>query len=88
MFDMDPYMVSRARRRLTTHDPRPVVWVGDASAISVPDSSYDAVFDFGIIHHVPDWRGVLMELFCMVCGKEAPAETAGRTLMDFKENLT
>lgn len=62
-FDLDPYMVSRARQRLATHDPRPVVWVGDASAISVPDSSYDAVFDFGIIHHVPDWHGVLKEIF-------------------------
>ena len=34
----------------------------DASTISVPDATYDAVFDFGIIHHVPDWRGVLAEV--------------------------
>jgi SAM-dependent methyltransferase len=24
--------------------------------------SYDAVFDFAILHHVPDWRGALREI--------------------------
>ena len=38
------------------------MWVGDACAISVADASYDAVFDFGIIHHVPDWRRALAEV--------------------------
>jgi ubiquinone/menaquinone biosynthesis C-methylase UbiE len=38
------------------------LWVGDAGAIGVPDASYDAVFDFGIIHHVVDWRRVLAEI--------------------------
>ncbi len=61
-FDLDPCMITQARRRLSTYGPRARVWVGDASAISVPGSTYDAVFDFGIIHHVPDWRGVLQEI--------------------------
>ncbi len=26
------------------------------------DNTYDAVFDFGIIHHVPDWRRALAEV--------------------------
>jgi ubiquinone/menaquinone biosynthesis C-methylase UbiE len=27
----------------------------------VPDAAYDAVFDFGIVHHVPEWRAALRE---------------------------
>jgi len=60
-FDLDPRMVARARRRL---DPRADVrlWVGDATAIPCPDARYEAVFDFGILHHVPDWRAALREV--------------------------
>lgn len=32
------------------------VEVGDVTAIDAEDASFDAVFDFAIIHHVPDWR--------------------------------
>jgi SAM-dependent methyltransferase len=37
------------------------LWTGDATAIAAPDGTYEAVFDFGIIHHVPDWRRALSE---------------------------
>ena len=61
-FDLDPRMVAQARARLSAHGSRVRVWVGDAGAISAPDATYDAVFDFGIIHHVPAWRRVLAEI--------------------------
>lgn len=61
-FDLDPRMVARARARLARHGSRVRLWVGDASAISAPNASYDAVFDFGILHHVPDWRRGLAEV--------------------------
>jgi ubiquinone/menaquinone biosynthesis C-methylase UbiE len=61
-FDLDPRMVTRARGRLSAYGSRVRVWVGDATAISVPDAAFDAVFDFGIIHHVPDWRRALAEV--------------------------
>ncbi len=61
-FDLDPRMVERARARLGPVDGRVHLWVGDATQICVPDEAYDAVFDFGIIHHVPDWRRVLGEV--------------------------
>jgi len=61
-FDLDPRMVGRARRRLRSREPRVRLWVGDVTAIAAPDSAYDAVFDFGIIHHVPDWRCALAEI--------------------------
>lgn len=61
-FDLDPRMVAQARARHSAKDSRARIWVGDASAISAPSGSYDAVFDFGIIHHVPDWRRALAEV--------------------------
>jgi ubiquinone/menaquinone biosynthesis C-methylase UbiE len=61
-FDLDPRMVALARKRLAAHGSRVRLWVGDASAISAPDTTYDAVFDFGIIHHVPEWRRTLAEV--------------------------
>ena len=61
-FDLDPRMVALARERLRGRRERTRFWVGDATAIAAPDASYDAVFDFGIVHHVPDWRRVLAEV--------------------------
>jgi ubiquinone/menaquinone biosynthesis C-methylase UbiE len=61
-FDLDPQMVSRARERLRSRSWRARFWVGDAASIPVPDAAYDAVFDFGIIHHIPRWRLALGEI--------------------------
>lgn len=38
------------------------VWVGDAVAIPVWNSMYDAVFDCKMIHHIPEWRHALAEV--------------------------
>ena len=61
-FDVDPDMVDRAQRRLAPHGERVRLWVGDASAIEADDAAYDAVFDFGIIHHIPEWRSAVAEV--------------------------
>jgi ubiquinone/menaquinone biosynthesis C-methylase UbiE len=61
-FDLDPDMVVRATRRLAARGQRVRLWVGDAEKIEAPDAAYDAVFDFGIIHHVLAWRGALGEV--------------------------
>lgn len=61
-FDLDPRMIAQARRRLAKHGERVRLWSGDAIKISAPDRSYDSVFDFGILHHVPDWREGLKEV--------------------------
>ncbi len=62
-FDLDPDMVERARRRLSRRPAGQVrLWVGDATAIPCPDAAYDAVFDFGTVHHVPDWRKAVREV--------------------------
>jgi ubiquinone/menaquinone biosynthesis C-methylase UbiE len=61
-FDLDLDMVSRARRRLARWRDRVSFEVGDATRIPAPDAHFDAVFDFGIIHHVPDWREAIGEV--------------------------
>jgi hypothetical protein len=60
-FDLDPRMAQLAGTRLGSRGASCRVRVGDAGAIAVPDASYEAVVDFGIIHHVPAWRNVLGE---------------------------
>ena len=61
-FDLDPRMVTLARSRLAKRGSQAHVWVGDAECIATADSSYDAVVDFGVIHHAPRWRRVLAEV--------------------------
>lgn len=61
-FDLDPRMVAQARHRLAAHGRRARLWVGGATSIPAPDGCYDAVFDFGIIHHVHDWRRAVAEV--------------------------
>lgn len=60
--DLDPKMIQRAKRRV--HDRRATFSVGDASDLSfAQDNSYDAVFDFAIIHHIPNWQDCLKEVY-------------------------
>jgi ubiquinone/menaquinone biosynthesis C-methylase UbiE len=61
-FDLDPDMVARARARHAGRGTRARFWVGDAEHIQAEDAAYDAVFDFGIIHHVPAWRNAVREV--------------------------
>jgi ubiquinone/menaquinone biosynthesis C-methylase UbiE len=61
-FDLDPDMVARARRRIDRYGDRVRLSVGDVEHIDAEDGAYDAVFDFGIIHHVPDWRSAVREV--------------------------
>lgn len=62
-FDLDPDMIAKSRRRLARFPPdRLRLFVGDAAAIEAEDGSYDAVFDFGIIHHVPGWQRAVSEV--------------------------
>lgn len=60
--DYDPDMAAKARARLAPRAPRATVCVADAGELPYPTSAFDAVFDFGIIHHVPDWRAAVREV--------------------------
>lgn len=62
-FDLDPDMIAQAKARMAGYSPQRLkLFVGDAAAIEAEDATYDAVFDFGIIHHVPQWRRAVSEV--------------------------
>ena len=62
-FDLDPDMINEAKEKLAGYSSRRLrLFVGDAAAIDAEDQMYDAVFDFGIIHHVPNWRRAVFEV--------------------------
>lgn len=61
-FDLDPLMVDKASRRLHRRGAAVSLSQGDACEIELPRHAVDAVVDFGVIHHVPDWRAALAEI--------------------------
>jgi ubiquinone/menaquinone biosynthesis C-methylase UbiE len=62
-FDLDQDMVQQARQRLSGFAPGRVhLYLADVTEIPEPDGSFDAVVDFGIIHHVPAWREAVAEI--------------------------
>ena len=60
--DLDPLMIRRARAYLAPHLREIFSYVGDAHHLPYPDGALDAVFGFGVLHHVPDWRRALREI--------------------------
>lgn len=60
--DLDPRMISLAQKRLLKYGPRAHVYVGDAEHIDAADASFDAVVDYGVIHHIPHWEQTLREI--------------------------
>lgn len=68
--DLDPLMLTRASRRLARYQGRVNLAEGSATDLRAAfasfggggDASYDAVFDFAVIHHIPQWRDALAEV--------------------------
>ncbi|MBW1979676.1 MAG: class I SAM-dependent methyltransferase [Deltaproteobacteria bacterium] len=61
--DLDPAMISLARR--TCGDGRSAAvffFVADAQHLPYASGSLDAVFNFGIIHHLEDWQQGIREI--------------------------
>lgn len=79
-FDLDPRMVRLAQRRARRHGAKVNVWAGDVTAIPIENEHYDAVFDFGILHHVPNWRDGLSEIYRVLkpCGRFFAEEVFGK----------
>ena len=61
--DLDVEMIRKARRFLSPRENgRISMFVGDALRLPYPAGSLDAVFAFGVLHHLSDWRGGLAEI--------------------------
>ncbi len=61
--DLDVQMISEARRYLTEAQRKQInLYVGDVMHLPHRDGWADAVFGFGVLHHLPDWRGGMAEI--------------------------
>lgn len=56
-FDLMESQINLAiQRKLKAH-----FFIGNITKIDVPDEKFDAVFVFGVLHHVPAWRDAIKE---------------------------
>jgi ubiquinone/menaquinone biosynthesis C-methylase UbiE len=61
--DLDVQMISQARCYLTETQRKQInLYVGDVMHLPHKDAWADAVFGFGVLHHLPDWRGGIAEI--------------------------
>ncbi len=61
--DLDVRMVRKAKAYLSSHEEEGIsLLVGDVFRLPLPDRTLDAVFGFGVLHHVPDWRRAAAEI--------------------------
>ena len=62
-FDLEERLIRSATRRLPTRLADHIhFFVGDAQDLPFGDSQFDAVVNYGIIHHVLDWRSCIREI--------------------------
>jgi ubiquinone/menaquinone biosynthesis C-methylase UbiE len=61
--DLDLQMLRKAEGYLPAEDRRPFRFL-TADVLNLPygNASFDAVFGFGVLHHVPDWQSALGEI--------------------------
>jgi len=60
--DVDPAMIKvAAGRRKGPPGNNSLFVLGDAERLPYGDAAFDAVVNFGIIHHLPDWRAGVAE---------------------------
>ena len=59
--DFDPEQIARAQKRFSKSDNIPIIRQGDAAALPYGDKAFHAIFSFGVVHHVPDWKRSIKE---------------------------
>ncbi len=57
-FDIMPEQIAIAQKRYNNIKFN----IGDLTQIKIPNSTADAVFIFGILHHIPEWRKALRNI--------------------------
>jgi ubiquinone/menaquinone biosynthesis C-methylase UbiE len=63
ILDLDMKMMLKAKKHLFPMPTEHVkLYVGDSINLPFKSGAVDAVFGFGFLHHVPDWRRALSEI--------------------------
>jgi ubiquinone/menaquinone biosynthesis C-methylase UbiE len=61
--DLDFTMVRKGRKFLTEKERKRIALsVGDAYRMPFQTGCFDAVFSFGVLHHIPEWQTALSEV--------------------------
>jgi len=61
--DIDMDMLLAAKRKSTSWENVPLhLMAGDAQELPFPDRTFDAVFNYGIIHHLENWQKGVTEI--------------------------
>jgi ubiquinone/menaquinone biosynthesis C-methylase UbiE len=61
--DIDPEQIEQAKKNLIPEFNEKIEFkVEDAMALDEPDEKFDAVFSFGVLHHMEDWRKAVKEI--------------------------
>ena len=61
--DIDPEQLESARDNLMQEFRDKIEFkLEDAMALNEPDETFDAVFSFGVLHHMEDWRRAVKEI--------------------------
>lgn len=61
--DLDIDMIRKAKKRLTVREQEKIsLFVGNAESLPLPAGSFEAVYGFGVLHHLPDWRAGVREI--------------------------
>ncbi len=61
-FDYMPEQIAIAKKK----NPYAAYYVDDITAIKQPTEKFDAVFVFEILHHVPNWKQAVNELYRVI----------------------
>ncbi|MDP2278220.1 MAG: class I SAM-dependent methyltransferase [Nitrospirota bacterium] len=61
--DIDPEQIKRAKKNISPEFKDKIEFrVADAMALDEPDNKFDAVFSFGVIHHMEEWKKAVKEV--------------------------
>jgi ubiquinone/menaquinone biosynthesis C-methylase UbiE len=61
--DLDIEMIRKARDYLTRESRKRIsFYAGDVLRLPYKDEALDAIFGFGVLHHIPDWQSALLEI--------------------------
>jgi ubiquinone/menaquinone biosynthesis C-methylase UbiE len=61
--DLTPRAIELTRARLDAYGLTSTLECGDAEALAFPDSSFDVVYSWGVLHHSPDTPRAVAEVY-------------------------